>query len=341
LLDSEIATLNIQSPPNIGRLPGFTGAIGQFQIDSVKLSRPSAQVGDPVTLTVNLKGNGNFMSFTPPLFSGVSQWRVFKANFDTEPVTLDVNVTTRSFSFVMIPLSEKITHTPIIPFSYFDPDRNGYVDLSVPPQSIQVVPPTDASTANINMDLASSSGSSGHDAEPIFVGILDNMGSSVRPIKPLQQDGLFLLGIFGPLCLFGILFGYYRFDQWRAMHPEAIQKFRSLRQAKNHLNQYRQALAQGDVDQMVASGVLFFQHLSSYPLKATAQSVTYLDVLPLLDRANLSADHRHAIQDLFQISDSSQFASSPDGKEKAKQLGSAIDQAAGQLLDFLRKDNSN
>ena len=43
-------------------------------------------------------------------------------------------------TYTLIPLSEKAQATPAIPFSYFDPRREAYLDLTIPAQSVTVEP---------------------------------------------------------------------------------------------------------------------------------------------------------------------------------------------------------
>ena len=66
LVDSDPVTIRVRPLPKDGELPGFNGAIGSFTIDPPKLATNTVRVGDPVKLTVAVRGKGSLGRLLPP-----------------------------------------------------------------------------------------------------------------------------------------------------------------------------------------------------------------------------------------------------------------------------------
>ena len=74
--NSQPAVLSIQPHPEIGRPQHFDGAIGSFSIAASTESGDLVE-GDPVTLRVDLSGEGNFSQLIPPEFPAGDQFKTY------------------------------------------------------------------------------------------------------------------------------------------------------------------------------------------------------------------------------------------------------------------------
>jgi hypothetical protein len=140
LIESDPLLLNAVNVPTAGALPGYTGAIGQWEIEQVALSTNAVRIGEPISLTIAFRGEGNLQTVEPPAIPRTSGWQLMPpapslAEFVPNSITV-----TRAFRYTLIPLNDQITHTPAIPFSYFDPLTASFKDLSIPGQAIAVTP---------------------------------------------------------------------------------------------------------------------------------------------------------------------------------------------------------
>jgi len=82
LLDSDAITLNVRPIPREGELPGFNGAIGQFQLSQPALDTNVLRVGDAVTLTVSVGGTGDLTRLVAPAPPSAHGWQVFCGGID-------------------------------------------------------------------------------------------------------------------------------------------------------------------------------------------------------------------------------------------------------------------
>ena len=122
---TELTVNPLPTPP-----PGFTGAVGQFQLVS-KVVPTSAAVGEPVTWTLELKGTGNW-----PDLAGLPSREVSK---DFQVVQPQAKRTTAEGKLFDATLSEDVVLVPTRPgiypikpvtFVYFDPKAGEYKTLS-------------------------------------------------------------------------------------------------------------------------------------------------------------------------------------------------------------------
>ena len=88
---TEPVKLVIKPLPVIDRPDDFTGAVGKYTMDV--LAKPTkVKVGDPITLTINIRGEGNIQTIGEPLLDSESM-KDFKA-YDFEA---KVTITDRGY----------------------------------------------------------------------------------------------------------------------------------------------------------------------------------------------------------------------------------------------------
>jgi hypothetical protein len=84
MLDTPPVRVRVRPLPEAGRKPGFTGAIGKFELGKPTLSASEVAVGDPLTLTVEVTGEGNLESISPPALDGGEAWQTFTPTVEVD-----------------------------------------------------------------------------------------------------------------------------------------------------------------------------------------------------------------------------------------------------------------
>ena len=110
-----------------GAPPTFTGAVGNFSL-TADANPKRVQVGDPITVKVEVAGRGNFDRVSAPDLTDESGWHKYppSSNFKQDD---DVGISgTKTFEMVVSP-NEKKSVLPPVAFSYFDPVKDKYVTL--------------------------------------------------------------------------------------------------------------------------------------------------------------------------------------------------------------------
>src|SRR5437773_199451 len=107
--------------------PSFSGAIGNFTM-TTDAKPKSVQVGDPITVTTEIAGRGNFDRVNAPVVEDERGWHKYppSSKFKQDD---EVGLSgTKTFETVLSP-NEKKQSLPLLAFSYFDPVKEQYVTL--------------------------------------------------------------------------------------------------------------------------------------------------------------------------------------------------------------------
>jgi tetratricopeptide (TPR) repeat protein len=147
-LTTDALELDVKPLPEAGRPPDFSGAVGRFTLD-VRATPLDLTQGDPVTLTITLRGDGNLASATPPALAASDTLRVYPAqaasgqgNAASSGVGLE-----RVYEQVVIPQASGAVTLPPLRFSYFDPTAGAYKTVGPPPIALTIEPSARAAEA--------------------------------------------------------------------------------------------------------------------------------------------------------------------------------------------------
>ena len=123
---SETTTLEIKPlPPNAP--PTFSGAVGIFSL-TTEVKPKTAQIGDPLTVTANISGRGNFDRVTAPVLESDRGWHTYPPGSSFKPND-DIGISgSKTFDMVLTPNEPKKAVPPLV-FSYFNPLKETYVTL--------------------------------------------------------------------------------------------------------------------------------------------------------------------------------------------------------------------
>lgn len=118
----------------------FTGAIGDFALE-VYTDRPSTQAGEPIMLSIEISGTGNFDRINAPIIPESQDWRSYEPESKFQPRSADnLQRGTKRFDYIMIPNKAGALEIPGIEFAYFEPVPKRYTRLNSPPIPIKVSP---------------------------------------------------------------------------------------------------------------------------------------------------------------------------------------------------------
>lgn len=137
---TESAPLEIQvlSFPEEGRPEFFDGAVGDFKITSLLLSPSTLNVREQLILEVKVLGQGDLSSISAPELCCIPDFSGFFKLSDLPPM-IHIEGNAKIFTFRLRPLSDRIQEIPPIPFAFFDPTQQKYVERSSAPIPITVM----------------------------------------------------------------------------------------------------------------------------------------------------------------------------------------------------------
>ncbi len=134
---SNSQTLTIKPLPLAGKPESFTGAVGRFEI-STQATPTELKIGDPISLSIQVSGVGNFDSLSQPSLPSGKGWKVYPSNRVEEDERSDLEQMVR-FSQVVIPTEEQ-TELPPLELAYFDPAAEEYRVVQSAPITLSIEP---------------------------------------------------------------------------------------------------------------------------------------------------------------------------------------------------------
>ncbi|MDB6109294.1 MAG: hypothetical protein JWR69_1044 [Pedosphaera sp.] len=337
LIDSDPVVLTVKALPKEGRLPGFAGAIGNFQIEAPKLSTNTVRAGDPLTLTVIVRGDGNLGRLAMPPIPFLREWQSFPPIGDTAPPFAIQQRGFTTFSYTVIPLSDQIKSTPAIPFCSFDPKQGTYVDLTIPPVPITVKPGPPGAAAKLQSSSSRTRDTEADDAtnreqELALTGLSEGPGHGTGSLRPLQQRWWFLGLQLVPAAGIGGLLAWDRRRRFLEQHPEVVRKRRARRGLRRQLEVARRAAARQDAAGFVTGAINALREACAPHEAANPEALVCADVLQELSAEDRASRPGEVVRRLFTAADALRFGG--PGKDGSELL--ALRPDFEQLVNQLR-----
>jgi oxygen tolerance protein BatD len=131
VLDLTVLSLPVSEKPDT-----FSGAIGDFYLD-VTASPLELEPGDPITLTMTVRGQGNFDRVQAPKLSTEKGWKSYTPSSefleDGGP-----GQGKKVFEQAIVAKDQRLQKIPAIEFSYFDPAASTYKTLTTSPIALHI-----------------------------------------------------------------------------------------------------------------------------------------------------------------------------------------------------------
>ncbi|GEM_PF-248968 len=311
LVDSDPVPMMVKALPE-DRLPGFSGAIGSFSIEPPKLSTNQVRAGDPVTLRVTVRGEGNLGRLTMPSAPRLRDWQSFPPQGDPAPPFVIQQRGYTVFSYTLIPLTEKSKATPAIPFCSFDPAKGAYVDLTIPPVPLAVTPaPAGAET---KLQAAQSDTRDGEiddgttrERALAMTGLAETPGWSGSGLGALQQRWWFLaLQLLPAGGIAGLLFWDKR-RRFLEQYPEVERKRKARRGLRKQLAAARRAAAAQDARAFVTGAINALREACAPHGAANPEALVCADVLRELPATERESRGGDIVRRLFTADDAIRF----------------------------------
>ena len=261
---------NVLPLPEEGRPENFTGAIGHFTMD-VNGSPLKVDLGEPITLTMKISGEGNFNRVESPVFPENQAWKTYSPTSEFNADS-DKRRGEKSFEQAIVVKQAGVTEIPSLSFSYFDPTVKKFVALQSEPIALQVrgnvgkqreedlatVKPIASASgggqpvkvaSNIPMTMVSDQIPPTTNLAPIHI----EMGTLHGKLDPLFQKVWFI--VFTSVCLLLIVVLLYL--NW---HKQKCERQPGLMLQKKRIQQLQQDLQEVQQAQITGDAALFLNH---------------------------------------------------------------------------------
>jgi hypothetical protein len=302
LLESPSVNLTVRPLPKEGELPGFTGGIGTFRLEPPKLTTNELIVGEPVKLAVSVRGDANVARLVSPTPPRAREWQILDSTPSGGITQSTPTDTVSTFQYTLIPLTDETRETPAIPFSYFDPVRGTYVDLTIPSMPVTVHAgeiPADFST------LVKTNAAFHEDDEPVLSGLAASRGWT-GTLLPLQTSPWFPMVQLIPAAAFLGLWSWDRRRRYFEQHPQILLRRRARRALRRERRALRRAARGGDAPRFAGAAVDAMRVACAPHFPAAPRALVGSDILQVLG----SNGESETVRRVFALSDAAQFATS-------------------------------
>jgi hypothetical protein len=232
-------SIEVKPLPLQGRPPGFTNAIGSFNLKT-SVDKSKAATGEAIVLKVRLDGRGNLKMIPDVALPTLPDFTVFSSK-RAENVRPFENATIggdKTWDYVIVPKAPGDQSVPPVTFSYFDPATGKYETLSTPAIPISIVRGSESSTSALSGIAKQDLQRQGTDINFIKLAARDLQ----IPGKPAYTRVWFLLLAGFPL-VFNLTF--YVVQKTRSRHSIDLGYLKSRRARRSAHTSLKQALKAG------------------------------------------------------------------------------------------------
>ena len=132
-------TIKVKQLPNEGKPEGFTGAVGNFDLN-FSLNKEVLKASESFQATVKVSGRGNLKLFNLPKINVPAALEVYEPEH-TEKIKTNLLGMQGSIqdTYTIVPEFQGNYPIPSVAFSYFDPNKKRYVTLKSEEQMVNVI----------------------------------------------------------------------------------------------------------------------------------------------------------------------------------------------------------
>ena len=312
--------VTVKPLPAEGRPADFSGAVGQFTL-TARADRTQLAVGEPLELTVEIRGKGNLKTLPQPRLPTLDDFKSFDPEISESISRSGGRIEGRkTYRHVLIPKAEGSAVIEPLILTYFDPAKGEYQRAASEPIAITVLPGQEEMYAP----------GAGLSKEEILV-----LGRDIRYIKPAPRDlqtrgdplysgVLFQLVQALPLlAVAGAILARRRRDRLSADVPYARRR-RAAKAAGKHLKEAENLI--GGTSPAPFCGALHrgLCHYLADKLNLTAAGLTSQDLRRELSRRDIGEDLIGRVIEAMNACDVARFA--PAGgqpEDRCKMLSGA------------------
>jgi hypothetical protein len=230
----------------------FSGAIGHFNL-SAQANPNKVEVGDPITLTMIVSGNGNFDRVEVPILPEDPRWKIYPPSVEFKQEEKPIQGR-KKYEQAVIIKDDRVTEIPPVTFIYFDPSTAKYITLKSSPipvsvkQNIQKTAPTLSSpTPTTPKADTENQGIAG--LAPIHL----QMGSLQKKIVPLfAKRGFAVTLTLCTLLLLGVFIWKARL-KYLSQNPEVLKNREMHELLAKDMSLIKEAAAQNDSRRYLAA----------------------------------------------------------------------------------------
>jgi hypothetical protein len=334
LKTNEIA-VTVMPLPEAGQPTDFSGLVGRNLEVTLRADKNVAQVGEPVNVVVEIRGEGNFKTMSAPDLPALRDFKMYESGTASDLFKKDYVVSGRKrYEYVLIPKVEGNRTIPPVRMSYFDPVEKGYEFAQSAPIHLEIMPGTEEEGRRV---IFAGSGEEievlGRDINHIHpVPAVFRAGGPTTSAKRLY-GGLHAL----PLIALAVSVVVERRRRRFQQNISLARASRAARGAQKTLGKARTLHKKGrfgDVYPVVSEAIRMY---FADKMNVSASGLTEGDIEGFLARRGVDDGGLDDLNSVLRTCDSAQYAPGASGELDAVSAGGIIERASELLKVFEKR----
>ncbi len=323
-LESNVLTINVLPFPEENRPVDFSGAVGKFSL-SAQIAPSRVAFGDPVTLTVKVRGDGNLKTVSTPVLADTQGFKTY----DPQRQETGSEIT---FEQILMPKDADLTQIPAARLAYFDPDARQYKTAQAGPFPLEVVPAESAGSAKVVVSKeAAAQPRAPEELGSDIIYIKEDPGRWQSPQARLYRHPVAAVLFVVPLF---ILLGLWRWSEHRyrlSTDTAYARRFRAHPKARKGYGEAAADMAAGRHQEFYAGVSRTLREFLSDKCHASAQTIAADSLTSLAGSDRLGEDGIQAVMALLTKCDNIRYASLTAAQDEMKEDLALLRRALEQI----------
>ncbi len=304
-LESNPQSLNVLPLPRENVPASFSGAVGSYAM-TVNVGPTNVAVGDPITIKVQITGQGAVSSLNLPAQAEWKSFKIYPPTSEFQPADQLELTGTKTFALTAVPETTEVREVPPFLFSFFDTETKTYRTLTQPAVPITVRP--SAASLPPPASIASSPTQEGPATNKDIVHIKPKFGAVIVPQPPVAQREWFYALALAPVLFWAGAVVHRRRQDWLANNPRVLRQ-RQVEQLVNSAlkDLQEQAGAQKPVE-FFATLFRLLQEQLGERLDVPASAITEAVLSDKLRPLGVPDDQLKLLHELFQVCNHARYA---------------------------------
>ena len=330
-LESQPLRINVSPLPTKDQPKDFSGAVGRFDFE-MEVSPEKVKVGDPITVRMRVKGQGNLEAIDlPDLSTYLGDEAYFKVYEPTIKIENDVKILEQ----VVIARSSTVEGLPQINFSYFDPQAMAYRTISRGPFALEVHELSPQEQGRV-VGLEASSASLPGSREPLGrdISFIKSHPGAWQPRgSRLYRRVSFWIFFVSGLFLWTGFYLFYRFRHKVKTDERFARRLLAPRYAQKGLRLSREYLRSGKGQEFYDTLFKTLQHYLANKFHLPVGEVSLTVVGPILQEQGADAHMSQKVNQVWQACEMVRYGSI---QPQEKQMQALLRQTE-EIIDYFER----
>jgi len=297
-------------------------SVGDFSM-TVAANPKEVKTGDPITLTILVKGTGNIEGLNEPILTTDKDFRVFHEDAKTDiKITSDGISGEKVFQTLLIPTSDRVQFIPPLKLDFFNPATNQFRSITSEQIPVKVIPkPVSEEPVVVG---AASEEPSGQNIQIIYRDLPGTI--KVTPGTIIIDNGYYVnsiwyKAIFVFALVFNILFGFYMRRE-RMLKSDTVlrRKTFAYKFSSKYVRQAESSLRKNNITDFYTNLVKALNEYVADKLNIPSAGLTEETVKANLQTKGVDVDIIERIINFYRKADMARFMPSKQNIDSAKDI---------------------